>query len=86
MLPLCLFKISRGNALSHLSRRFIGSSWTCEEIHHTIKMLSLHKSPGPDGLPYNYYKKFSEQLVPHMALYVNCLWDGGIVPVDENKA
>lgn len=46
-------------------------------------MLLLHKSPGLDGVPNNYSKMFSEQLVPYMALLFN--WDGGEVPLDETK-
>lgn len=39
---------------------------TEEEIQLTIKTLPSHKAPGPDGLPYEYYKSFP----PPLLLYV----------------
>lgn len=38
-------------------RDLMDQPFTGEEIYNTIKTLSLHKSPGPDGLPNSYYKK-----------------------------
>lgn len=43
---------------------------TAEELLSTINYLPPHKSPGPDGLPYIYYKTFFYILAPHLlALY-----------------
>lgn len=53
--------------------------FTCMEICNIIKTR-------PYGLPNIYYKKFSEQLVLHMARYCNSLQDGAAVPLEENKA
>lgn len=60
--------------LPHLSiaddhKDLMDQPFTGEEICDAIKILSLHKSPGPDGLPNLYYKKISGQLVQHMALF-----------------
>lgn len=60
--------------LKETHKDFMNQSITCcEEIQKVIKKLALHKSPGPDGLPKNYYKMFSEQLIPDMTLHFNYL-------------
>lgn len=39
---------------------------TGEELANTINHLPLHKLPGPDGLPYFYYRTFSPILSPQL--------------------
>lgn len=47
---------------------------TSEEITEVIKSLPSHKSPGPDGLPYIYYKTFSPILTSYpMSLFSSLL-------------
>lgn len=36
------------------------------ELADMIRLLLSHKAPGPDGLPYSYYKTFLQILAPHM--------------------
>lgn len=44
-----------------------------------IKNLPAHKSLGPDGLPYIYYKTFSQTSIPYLrSLYSSLL--GGTIP------
>lgn len=44
---------------------------TTEEIINTIRTLPSHKSPGPDGLPGEYYKQFQHTLAPHLRSLFN---------------
>lgn len=38
-----------------------------QEIEEAIKSLQPQKSPGPDGLPSEFYAAFSKQLTPVFA-------------------
>lgn len=51
---------------------------TVEEITEVIKHLLSHKSPGPDGLPYLYYKTFLQTLALHIVKLFACLMKGNI--------
>lgn len=47
-----------------------------EELTSTVKTLPSHKSPGPDGLPYSYYKTFLPILSTHLVSLYNSLLQG----------
>uniref|UniRef100_A0A803JA29 Reverse transcriptase domain-containing protein n=1 Tax=Xenopus tropicalis TaxID=8364 RepID=A0A803JA29_XENTR len=49
---------------------------TEEEVGIAIKFLKLPKTPGPDGFPALYYKKFSHILIPHLTKMFNHLLTG----------
>ena len=38
---------------------------TVAELEVAVKSLQSGKSPGPDGFPAEFYKKFWKQLAPH---------------------
>lgn len=44
----------------------LNAAITSEELAEVVKELPLHKSLGPDGLPYIYYKAF----LPILSLYL----------------
>uniref|UniRef100_A0A8C5QG33 Reverse transcriptase domain-containing protein n=1 Tax=Leptobrachium leishanense TaxID=445787 RepID=A0A8C5QG33_9ANUR len=46
---------------------------TAEEIAAALKSTKNGKSPGPDGLPVEYYKKLRDALVPHMVATFNAI-------------
>lgn len=49
-----------------------------EELAKIVKDLPLHKSPGPDGLPYHYYKTFLTTLTLNMLELFGTLLHGDI--------
>lgn len=60
--------------------------WISLLLVQVLKTLKLKESPGPDGLPNGYYKKYADLLIPHLVLYFNHLRDGNFVLKDENIA
>ncbi|XP_044141753.1 oocyte zinc finger protein XlCOF6-like, partial [Bufo gargarizans] len=50
--------------------------FTIKEIEATLHTIPSGKSPGPDGFPIAYYKKFKEVLLPHFANLCNSLMSG----------
>lgn len=55
---------------------------TEEEILESLKLLPSSKSPGPDGLPYEYYKAFLAILASHMARLFNGFMRDEEIPRD----
>lgn len=64
--------------LSIAQNSMLNTPVTVEEIAAVIKALPAHKSPGPDGLPYVYYKIFSPILNPHLQTLYTSLLKGSI--------
>lgn len=52
----------------------------------TIKSLNNGKSPGPDGLGSEIYKKFGVLLVPYLYRLYTCSHDDGTLPQALNEA
>ena len=47
-----------------------------EEVIDTIKQLARWKSPGPDGIPAEFYKSFSSNITPFLTrLFAECIED-----------
>lgn len=59
---------------------------TEEEVIATIKTLPTHKSPGPDGLPYEYYKTFLPILLPYMCKIFNAFFQNTTIPADMQRS
>lgn len=73
---ICLFP--KSSPLSPGDRSGLKAHITAEEITMVISQLPSHKSPGLDGLPYFYYKKFFSVLIPHMVALFASLMNGKI--------
>lgn len=62
------------------------SDFTDCEIKEAIKSLNPSKAPVPDGFSGNYYRKYSDLLVPHLCSFFNNLKKGSPLPPHENAA
>ncbi|CAH2250623.1 endonuclease, partial, partial [Pelobates cultripes] len=69
-------------ALSEEMRAQLTTPITTDEIALTIKSIKPHKCPGPDGFTDQYYKSFSDALLPHHASLYNSLLQGDALPED----
>uniref|UniRef100_A0A8C5PM05 Reverse transcriptase domain-containing protein n=1 Tax=Leptobrachium leishanense TaxID=445787 RepID=A0A8C5PM05_9ANUR len=62
--------------LSSLDRETLNATITGEEILEAVKTTKSGKSPGPDGLPIEYYKTNAKDLLPTMAKLFDALQEG----------
>ena len=53
---------------------------TLEELNNTIKLLPNGKTPGIDGMPRKFYKKFAEELIPEFLKTFDAATDIGQIP------
>ena len=58
---------------------------TKEEIIETIRNLPNNKSPGIDGLTYEFYKQTEEHIVPALEIIFNQILNSGILPKSWHK-
>uniref|UniRef100_A0A8C5LNC2 Endonuclease/exonuclease/phosphatase domain-containing protein n=1 Tax=Leptobrachium leishanense TaxID=445787 RepID=A0A8C5LNC2_9ANUR len=66
--------------VSEQTSDLLDSPLTAEELAQALKSSKSGKSPGPDGLPIRYYKRFAPQLSPHLLLALNELTKGVPLP------
>lgn len=66
--------------LSEENMRKLESPITLEELTKTIKMLPSGKTPGIDGIPSEFYKRFAEELAPEILKTFNAAIDAGVLP------
>ena len=64
----------------------LNSPITREEIQKAVNKLKTGKSPSSDGLPSEWYKTFSQQLIPLLVLSVNYTLDYGEIPLSWKEA
>ena len=50
---------------------------TVDEISFAIKNMNTNKSPGPDGLTVEFYRKFWNLLSPYLVRVYNACFDAG---------
>lgn len=63
----------RDRHLSEESRRHMEGPTTTAEVEAILSSLPNHKSPGPDGLTYEFYKTFKAELSPLLSSLWNFL-------------
>lgn len=67
--------------LSGKERATLVGPKTPEEVLEAIKSFPAGKSPGPDGLPIEFYRMYGNLLAPILAsLYLHCLKSGELPP------
>ena len=55
---------------------------TPDRVREAINEMPLHKTPGEDGFPADFYRAFSAELAPLLTeLYHECLRDGEMTPL-----
>lgn len=59
---------------------------TLSEIKETISSMNSGKSPGPDGYPVEFYKRFSNQLAPLLLEVFNHSYSQGSLPATLQQA
>jgi hypothetical protein len=76
-----LFAKLRERKLSAVDRDRIEGVITVEEVLEAIANLASRKSPGPDGVPPEFYRRFATMLAPDLAdMYNECHDDGQLTP------
>lgn len=59
----------------------VDQALTQDELNSAIMAMQSNKSPGPDGYPTNFYKKFKEELTPIlMKMFQESLKNGSLPP------
>ena len=54
--------------------------FTIEELNHVIDKFKNDKSPGPDGIPMEFYKWLNEDARVHILFLLNKCWELEILP------
>lgn len=72
--------------LDQEDRKYLESEITCDEVIESIKSLKNGKSPGPDSLSNEIYKRFSEVLAPYLLKVCNRAMEDGVLPHTMNEA
>lgn len=72
--------------LSQKDSNFLDMEFTCDEITKTMNTLKNSKSPGPDGICNEFYKKFSTILAPYLLKMYNMALEAGPFPPSLNEA
>ena len=72
-----LFAKLRERQLSDRDRESIEGKITVEEVLGAIAQLAIGKSPGPDGIPPEFYRTFATLLADDMTAMFNECWEEG---------
>lgn len=52
--------------ISQEERDILDAPISIAELHQAVAGMATHKSPGPDGLPIETYKRYGEVLIPEL--------------------
>ena len=76
--------VFQDDLLSSLSRQLsphqsslCEGTMTIDEISFAVENMNTNKSPGPDGLTVEFYRKFWDILAPHLVLVFNSCFQAG---------
>ena len=56
------------------------------ELDEILRLLRLHKAPGPDGIPNELWKLMERQGRDLMIKLVNLMWNGQPIPREYEQA
>ena len=59
---------------------------TMEELFWAIKKLKRRKTPGPDGIPIEWYKEMDEEMLGNILALLNEWWNNEFIPTDVLRA
>lgn len=72
--------------ISYCDREMLNAPLQLSEIKEAIQLMNNGKSPGPDGYPVEFYKKFSDQLAPLLLEMFNHSYSLGSLPPTLTQA
>src|SRR6185295_18377455 len=61
------------------------SPFSAEELSAVLRQLPPRRAPGPDGLPYEWYQTFAEDLIPILLPLFNSILSGASPPRSWSK-
>lgn len=82
----CVAASGTGHILPIEGRMDSNSPFSVEELPTVFQNLKLLKSPGPDGLPNEYYKTFADILMPHCLTLFNAIVHHKAPPAEMLRA
>lgn len=69
--------------LTRKQRRDIDSDITLMELETAIKDMNQNKSPGPDGIPVEFYLQFIEEIGPKLLIVLNHIYTSNTQPLSH---
>ena len=70
--------------LTEQQKRELDRPITLDEIKKAIKDMKLNKSPGPDGIPIEFYLEFIDIIAPKLMIVFNHIYVKGIEPISHS--
>ena len=67
-------------SIGDAARRALDAPVSVDEVRASLKLMQNGKAPGPDGFPIDFFKKFSDLLVPLLLDMFNDSLERGLLP------